>query len=808
MGSLNKLDVSTFPREMCSVPLWLNYKLVDRGDGKFGKPPVSPITGEICSKTDEGKYVDFDRALLGMEMHDLDGVGFVFMHGFVAIDLDNCFDDDGNLTEFAADIFDHFSATYAEFSPSGNGIHIFCQGEKPNNRTRIDGLEVYSGQNFVTVTGNRIPESGDQVLHMQDQLNWLFDKYLPVTEAPVVVKPEVISVDHGDKTPMEWLEHGLAHDDKFNRLYTDTAHIDDESGHDLSLLLKLMFWLNKDINEVEEAFYGSPWVQSKDIAHQNKIIKRGDYIERSMDKAYAMTATTAVEQDNKFRNLAEIKLRIAHTADGEVVIPLADFTDVGNAKAFVEMYSHDLAYTQEWGWCHYDGVSWEVGQPYRARQCAVEFGDSVMYIAKETQEYYVNKCREMNLNPSSKEGREVMAPAVALMKHATRTQSAAGIRSMLEIAEGMMLKPSSAFDSNPWELNTPNVVVDLRTGETYPPTWNHYNTKVTGLSYDPNVECSGMWDDFLNTIFCGDRALIDYVQVYLGAACVGKVYEENLLIANGGGSNGKSTLFGLLYSVLGDYAMSVNPDILLGKPSNEQQIAAAELKGKRLCIAQETESGQKMSSAKLKRLVSTDNIVARKIYHDPMEFTPTHSLVLSTNHLPEIEDGDKGTWRRITVIPFNATIEGDAIITNFKDVLMDQDGTYIMKWLVQGAMKFYENGCTYGKKPYACLEASNDYKRSQRDSIDVFVEDCVQTIGFNPNFSGVWSKPDEVYGRYVKWCTENGITKPASKIALSKSLQERGMKVEKRYRKGLGTIRIWRDIVLYNEDGSERLIVK
>ena len=228
----------SFPKEMTTLPLWLIYKLVDRGDGKFAKPPVSPLSGEICSKTDEGMYTDFDRALIGVEQHNADGVGFVFLHGFVAIDLDDCFTESGELNEMSQDIFDHFAGTYSEFSPSGNGIHIFCQGEKPNDRTRATGIEVYTGHNFVTVTGDKVPESGSKVLNMQKELDWLFDKYLPEN---VLVKPEVIMVDHGEKSSAEWLDVGLTHDNKLARLFNDVSHDKDESSHDMSLMCKLAY---------------------------------------------------------------------------------------------------------------------------------------------------------------------------------------------------------------------------------------------------------------------------------------------------------------------------------------------------------------------------------------------------------------------------------------------------------------------------------------------------------------------------------------------------------------------------------------
>jgi putative DNA primase/helicase len=796
----------TFPREMVDVPLWLIFKLVDRGDGKFAKPPMSPISGKICDKTDEGKYTDFKRALVGIEQHKADGVGFVFLGGFMAIDLDNCFTDAGELTELAADIYDHFRATYVEYSPSGNGLHIFCQGEKPYERTRSEGIEVYTGHNFVTVTGDHVEGSGEKVLNMQAQIEWMFDKYLPKQDVPTITKFDLIEIDHGDKTPVEWLEIGLERDEKLKRLYNDTDHAVDESSADMSLLCKLAYWLNCDVEAIENAFFDSPWCHSKDPKHLAKVDRRADYFETSLMKAISMTSSTAIENERKYKNIPDIKLRISENEHGDIIIPLDDYTDVGNAKSFADMYSQTLAYTKEWGWCSYNGLNWEFGQNHQAYQCAVEFGETVMYIAKQVSSFYHEKCNEEGVKPSSTEGKEIMAPALSLMKHANRTQSANGIRALLEVAEGMMLVPSSAFDSHPWELNTPNVVIDLRTGETYPPAWNHYNSMLTSLTYDANAESSGMWNSFLDTIFCGDQALIDYVQVVMGATCVGKVYEESLVIANGSGSNGKSTLFGILGGVLGDYCVNINPDILMAKVSYEQQISLAQIKGKRLVIGQETESGQQLSTASLKRMVSTDAMVGRVLHQGYIEFTPTHSTVLATNHLPKVKDNDEGTWRRLIVIPFNAVITGEDVITNFQDVLMAEDGPYILKWLVDGARKFYENGCTYPRKPAAVLFASNNYRDGQRDSVELFAEECLQFVD-KVRYPNRYSLPSDVYQRYLDWCEDNGLKMPLTKTGLLKALGEFGVESAKKNVNG-NSMRVWTNMLLKNKDGTDQMLVE
>jgi len=120
---------------------------------------------------------------------------------------------------------------------------------------------------------------------------------------------------------------------------------------------------------------------------------------------------------------------------------------------------------------------------------------------------------------------------------------------------------------------------------------------------------------------------------------------------------GKSTLFNTFQYLLGDYATAIDPDLLMSSKANEQQVGMAMLQDKRFAVAQETEEGQRLRSSMLKRLVSTDTMVAKKLYHDPRQFTPVHTLVLSTNHLPKVSSTDLGTWRRIIVLPFEATIK-------------------------------------------------------------------------------------------------------------------------------------------------------
>jgi len=268
-------EYTAVPAALAAAPHWLCYRLTDVGKDRPSKPPVSPKTGQLCAKNDETQFTTLKEALVGMERYDLDGVGFVFTGGFVAIDLDDCFDERGVMSEIAQDIFDHFTETYWEYSPSGNGLHGFMYGTKPNARTKDAalGIEVYSGFNFVTVTGDHVEGTAEDATAAQDALDWLYATYLPPILSP---DAESAPVEHGDRTPAEWLAFALSKDEKMATLYNRTDHTGDESSSDFALLSKLAYWLNRDTEAMSTAFVSSPWAHSKDAAHTSKMLERDD----------------------------------------------------------------------------------------------------------------------------------------------------------------------------------------------------------------------------------------------------------------------------------------------------------------------------------------------------------------------------------------------------------------------------------------------------------------------------------------------------------------------------------------------------
>ena len=137
------------------------------------------------------------------------------------------------------------------------------------------------------------------------------------------------------------------------------------------------------------------------------------------------------------------------------------------------------------------------------------------------------------------------------------------------------------------------------------------------------------------------------------------------------------------------------------------------MKGKRLLIAAELEEGMRLSTATVKQLCSTDPIKGEKKYKEPFDFTPSHTLVLYTNHLPKVGAMDRGIWRRLIVIPFNALISGAGDIKNYAGHLQKHAGQYVLQWIIEGAQNaIVEN---YHLKRPKCVEDAINRYRSDSD---------------------------------------------------------------------------------------------
>ncbi len=441
----------------------------------------------------------------------------------------------------------------------------------------------------------------------------------------------------------------------------------------------------------------------------------------------------------------------------------SDYSDVGQATVLAREYEGKLRYSPSTDFLVYNGRFWEESKP-KAQAVAQELTtrqleEAETEIKKATDEMMKNGAWELlaSMGPkkaamafSSEQARSFQKyeNATTYRNYAIKRRDSKYITAALKEAYPMVEIDQRQLDADEFLLNTPSATYDLRIGlpSAHEHTPADFITKQTTV--DPSDDGMDIWQDALETFFCGDNELIDYVQEIAGLSAIGKVCVEGLIIAYGEGRNGKSTFWNTLSRVLGTYSGNMSADTLTVGCKRNVKPELAEAKGKRIIIAAELEEGMRLNTSNVKQLCSTDEIYAEKKYKDPFSFVPSHTLVLYTNHLPKVGAIDAGTWRRLIVIPFNAKIEGSSDIKNYADYLFNKAGGAILKWIMTGAKRVIEKD--YHIVMPAVVEAAIQKYKDNNDWLSQFLDECCE-VG-----SGLIAKSGEVYNAYRSYCMQVG----------------------------------------------------
>ena len=321
------------------------------------------------------------------------------------------------------------------------------------------------------------------------------------------------------------------------------------------------------------------------------------------------------------------------------------------------------------------------------------------------------------------------------------------------------------LDSHPYLLACRNGTVDLRTGELQAPNPAHRITRGIDVDYDALAE-SDLWERFISTIFNGDVELVGFVRRLLGYCLTGLVHEHVLPVLHGIGANGKSTLIGAVQDLLGDHAMTA-PDGLVIRHDHEphpERIAA--LRGRRLVVSNELEQKAVLAEQTVKMLTGGDVLSARELYGRRFNFTPSHKVLLVSNHKPKVRGTDHAIWRRIRLVPFETVIPVEDQDVDLRRSLIEDHGAAVLAWLVRGAVEWHRDGLGSAA---AVDAATEDYKTNQ-DTFGAFLSECTVEM------PRTRCKVGQLYDEWKRWCDRAG-ERPGRKQDFSAALEEHGFEV-------------------------------
>ena len=440
-----------------------------------------------------------------------------------------------------------------------------------------------------------------------------------------------------------------------------------------------------------------------------------------------------------------------------------DRTDVGQARLLGRYFSHELRYSPATDFIRYDGACWQETKPgaravahaltdLQLEEAESAVADAMKRMAENGAQHLLigssRKKAESMMNEGQAEAFHAFLEAEAYRAYALKRRESKNITAALKEAQPVLEIEPGVLDRDWYLLCTPDATYDLRKGldGAREHRAEDFITRMTASA--PGDRGEDIWRDALNTFFCGDQALIEYVQRVAGIVCVGQVFLEAMIIAYGDGRNGKSTFWNTLSRVMGSYSGNISADSLTMNCKRNVKPEMAETKGKRLLIAAELEEGTRLNTSIVKQLCSTDSIFAEKKYKDPFSFTPSHTLVLYTNHLPRVGAKDTGIWRRLIVIPFKAKIEGKSDIKNYTEYLCENAGEAVMKWMIEGARQAIELGF---KLPFPkCVSDAIEAYKAENDWLGHFLCECCEVA------DGETARSGELYSTYRAFSSASG----------------------------------------------------
>ncbi|MGB4777481.1 DNA primase family protein [Microbacterium sp.] len=297
------------------------------------------------------------------------------------------------------------------------------------------------------------------------------------------------------------------------------------------------------------------------------------------------------------------------------------------------------------------------------------------------------------------------------------------------LIRGILERSAADFDAHPDEINTPSGIVDLRTGELRPCDPDRMHTKVTRGAWGGIEARHPDVDKVLDVLPAKVR---DWMQIRVGQAATGHVPDDDIVpIWQGGGQNGKSTCTGMILGTLGDYAAILPEQVLLAS-QGDHPTALMDLLGLRLGFSEELPEGHSLNVKRLKDIAGTPRMKARRMRQDFVEWSPSHSLMVSSNYDPRVAETDHGTWRRLALVRFPFRFVADPQHEDERPADRRLRGRVnggkggrdeaVLAWIVRGAMRWYDAGMVMPEPPRRVVEDTTEW-RERSDVAFAFAND-------------------------------------------------------------------------------------
>jgi putative DNA primase/helicase len=741
------------------------------------KVPFSPTTGDAAKADDPSTWNTFQAASKAWKDHPDTYVGigreFLKEQRITGIDLDHCIDEQGTISAFAQDAVKSFHS-YTELSPSGTGLHIWVYGNIPKNigpheSDGDDRLEMYDCKRYFTVTGNHLPGTPTTIEDRQEELLALHSEIVARRQAAkqntLSKSPSIVTQGYGGDTP-----YGLAALEAERMALASTG----EGGRNQQLnnsaysLGQLIAGNELTRFTVESELRRAARQIGLDDREIEKTLRSG--IDKGMDSPRSapirdtdplLRAATSTSTGNGGKRTNTSGQVGTAQVDPRYVLDCLYQGEWGDSLLFAHLFNGHAVYDHtEKEWYLWHKHAWARDETGRVKHLVSGHLASVYLVAA------AEIVKEAKLTEDQEQQQKLNKKVSTLSQRALELRSVARSRNVLYFAashDGMGIA-AKQWDTNKWLLAVPNGVIDLKTGQCRDGKAEDYIRTISPTEWLGLDTPCPRFEQFLQEIF-EDRApheqllIIQFIQRLFGYAITGETIEHIFAVFYGeDGRNGKDTLQRAISHALGQVSGVISKDVLLdtGRTHNAGSATPhlSDLQGKRIAWANEPEKGARFSTGQVKDLSGGGDITTRSPYEKRFyTFTPSHFLILLTNHKPRAHADDSAFWDRLRLITFHMRFVDKPSEPNErkKDTILwstlELEAPGILAWLVRGCLQWQAQGID---TPICITQDAQEY-RKEEDMLSLFIDECC-VIGL-----GKTARASQIFKAYSDWCKSGGL---------------------------------------------------
>lgn len=300
-------------------------------------------------------------------------------------------------------------------------------------------------------------------------------------------------------------------------------------------------------------------------------------------------------------------------------------------------------------------------------------------------------------------------------------------------------------------LHVNNGMVDISSGtpelKLFSPDYLSRNQ--IPVDYQKDAKCERMTTDLLTP--CVIEEDQELVQRFAGSFLLNKNSAQMMLFISGAAAGGKSTFVDLIEQIIGE-----ENTYELRTQHLHERFEIQFYNGKKLLTGKDVPGNflQAKGAYALKKLVGGDRIsIEKKGLNTPIQIVGSfHILITSNTQLHVVLDGDSAAWaRRIAIIEWGLPPENRKRIPHFASVLFKTEGSGILNWMIEGAIKHLLELDDIGKFRLSYMQQDRvDNLLNESDSVRSFISRSIQ-IDEN---STVTTR--QLYNAYEDHCIKNG----------------------------------------------------